>query len=424
MGWPSRTGQAVVAVASLLTLVNGQGYLSTVEGELAKCTSDNFVFLGCYKGFEPTGEPYFRFSPAVYEPNGDPSRSFPKYNPGSDYDDTTTPLNCARVCRGYGYKFSSLANNNCRCGSQIPPVLVTTGATCNEQCHGDATLTCGGFQDAGIWLDPTFADPSVVPIVDQNVGLATSYQHLGCYYQPDFPTQDPRASQPRLGMDNCLAYCAGLGYPLVYARSIAAGQVQCECGQAFGHESYRADPATLDTPGDCSSSCVTGVEGACDLETGRCCGQSNYFPVYINPELMGCYTPQIPGYYDTITKRFTCYDIPLSLQGPPKILTLGTNTAAALDPINPGTGLDHPAVVTTQAGTIYYLYGCYGTNPLTDIASALIGVILGALSTAITNLHPATLENCAANCAAASMPFMGMVNGRSVEPKLTPCSIT
>lgn len=222
MGWPSRTGQAVVAVASLLTLVNGQGYLSTVEGELAKCTSDNFVFLGCYKGFEPTGEPYFRFSPAVYEPNGDPSRSFPKYNPGSDYDDTTTPLNCARVCRGYGYKFSSLANNNCRCGSQIPPVLVTTGATCNEQCHGDATLTCGGFQDAGIWLDPTFADPSVVPIVDQNVGLATSYQHLGCYYQPDFPTQDPRASQPRLGMDNCLAYCAGLGYPLVYARSIAA----------------------------------------------------------------------------------------------------------------------------------------------------------------------------------------------------------
>ncbi|KAK3394015.1 hypothetical protein B0H63DRAFT_32249 [Podospora didyma] len=66
---------------------------------------------------------------------------------------------------------------------------------------------------------------------------------------------------------------------------------------------------------------VNRLGGDCDPTTARCCGQNNYFPVYINPELQGCYSPVIPGYKNTSTQTtFDFNDIDASYLGPPKAL--------------------------------------------------------------------------------------------------------
>jgi hypothetical protein len=129
-----------------------------------------------------------------------------------------TPLNCARVCRGYGYKFAALRDNTCTCGIQLPTGYESSGsAVCNRPCNGDNTQTCGGLLDAQILVDPTFAANELVPITNSNPDLAEHYQYLGCYNAPGgFPTHDIRASALVVDIDGCFNLCAGLGYPLVH----------------------------------------------------------------------------------------------------------------------------------------------------------------------------------------------------------------
>jgi hypothetical protein len=210
-------GQALAAAAGLVSVVNAQAFYGSVEAEIAACGADNFISLGCFENFQLTVGVLFSFNPQGPNPS-DPTLSFPDWDPGSVYNSTVTPLNCARVCRGYGYKFAALRDNTCTCGIQLPAgYAASPSAICNVPCGGDSTLTCGGGADAQIYLDPTFAANDQVPITNSNPGIASYYEYLGCYNNPTgFPTMDARASVLVVNIDACFNLCAGLGYPLVH----------------------------------------------------------------------------------------------------------------------------------------------------------------------------------------------------------------
>ncbi|KAK3365199.1 WSC domain-containing protein [Lasiosphaeria ovina] len=407
MGWPNRTGRALVALAGLLGAVNAQGYFGTVQNEIASCGSDNFIYLGCYADFlNQAGTNFFRFNPQAYN-SGDPSRSFPDWDPGSNYNNTMSPVGCARVCRGFGFKYAAVRDNNCNCGLQLPAALVPGLDTfCNVPCAGNSLLTCGGGNYAQVYVDPTFASPLYTPITTLNATLSNYYKYLGCYsISNGFPTQDTRAQQTFTSIDDCFSTCAALGYPLVFG----SPQGFCTCGTSFGYPSYRVHPELLPTPGDCTNVCNTpsGAGGDCDPTTTRCCGTSNYYPVYINPELQGCYTPQIPGYKSTSTQvLYECDDIDSSYFGPPHSLPLGVYSLSQT--INAVPALVHPLHVVGGARD-YYIYGCYPQQALNQDGAT--GVFAPALSVQVPGFTPATLENCAAQCNTRNYDAFGMING-------------
>jgi hypothetical protein len=209
-----------------VSLVNAQAYYGTVAAELAQCGSpENFGYLGCFNNFLAAGQgsTLFSFSPQAYDPNN-PSRSFPGWDPGSDYNSTVTPLSCARVCRAFGYRYAAVRDNNCNCGMQLPVAYLATGlslqpsADCNVQCAGDSSQTCGGGSAAQIYVDPTFIDASSFSLTAAVLDiLVSAYRYLGCFDAANgFPTQDPRAKFVVASMTLCLRTCAGFGYPLVY----------------------------------------------------------------------------------------------------------------------------------------------------------------------------------------------------------------
>ncbi|KAK4466678.1 WSC domain-containing protein 1, partial [Cladorrhinum samala] len=414
----NRAGQVLVAtllaVSSFLDIAEAQAYYGTLSRELASCGSDNFMYLGCFPNFETqAGNQYFPFDPQGYNPPG-PSRSFPGWDPNSNYNNTVTPLDCSRVCRGFGYKFASLRDNSCRCGIQLPANYLSGPDTaCNVPCKGDQRQTCGGGSDAQIYLDPTFAAnaqvPIPVPVANGNPSIANYYQYLGCFFTPEgFPTQDSRANTLRPTIQDCLNYCAGLGY--AYAYGYAEGSsTRCNCGTSLGFRSYRSRPELMPSPGDCNTTCGVATPGTCDISTQKCCGRNNFAPIYINPELQGCYQPIIPGYKASETDaQYECYNVPPSLLGPPKALPTSNFNPALL--ITSGPALIRPPSVTAPNGQVYLLYGCYGSPAF--LSGGINGVLVALTSATYLNIVPATLDRCAALCSGANYPVFGMTNGR------------
>ncbi|CCC07811.1 hypothetical protein SMACR_01377 [Sordaria macrospora] len=137
MGWQSSPGRLALAAAGLLGLVNGQAYFGSFQTTIDKCGADNFVYLSCYGNFEDITRD-FHFGPHGFS-RLDPSRSFPGWDPGSYWDSTQTPLDCARTCRAFGYKYSAMRDNNCNCGLQLPAAAVpnTDNSACDRPCNGD-----------------------------------------------------------------------------------------------------------------------------------------------------------------------------------------------------------------------------------------------------------------------------------------------
>ncbi|KAK4240135.1 WSC domain-containing protein, partial [Achaetomium macrosporum] len=209
----------LLAGAALLGAVHGQAFYGSVEDELDACNGDHFVQLGCFGGFAAAASEYFPFSPQGFN-DTDPSLTFPGWDPGSVFNSTVTPLNCAWACRGFGYKFAALASAKCTCGIQLPDGLAPNSGVCDIPCPGDARQVCSGVEDAVVIVDPTYAANDQVPISTSNDTIAGFYQYLGCFNTPnEFATQDFRASQEVADIDTCFNLCEGMGYPLVHASS-------------------------------------------------------------------------------------------------------------------------------------------------------------------------------------------------------------
>ncbi|EGO51916.1 hypothetical protein NEUTE1DRAFT_89724 [Neurospora tetrasperma FGSC 2508] len=386
MGWQSSPGRLVVAAAGLLGFVNGQAYFGTYQDTVTKCGSDNFIYLGCYGNFLANAGDFFRFGPEGYNA-ADLSLSFPGWDPGSDWDSTQTPLDCARTCRAYGYKYSAMRDNNCNCGLQLPAAAAPNSDTsaCNAQCSGDSTQTCGGGLNAQVYLDPSFAAPDQVPITPRNADLGSTYKHLGCYSSRGFATQDDVRARPLVDdIETCFETCAGLGYPLVFGAREGA-QIRCQCGTNFHSGDYRIPPSSLPNPGDCNALCTADDTS----------------------ELQGCYVPRMPGLKQSADQAgFTCYNPPSSLLGTPKVLTTSLSSVNQDNIIVSRPALVRPLTVTTGTQT-WYLNGCYGNVPAQVLdLSATSGQIISDLATG-------TLEECARRCSSdTTFNYFGMVNGR------------
>ncbi|GAB1311726.1 hypothetical protein MFIFM68171_01936 [Madurella fahalii] len=405
-----RASQVLLAAASLLSCADAQAFFGSVQAELEACGSDNFVYLGCFDEFEANAGEFFNFRPQAFITSlSDPSSTFPGWDPGSLFNNTVTPLSCARACRGFGYKFTSLRDNVCECGTQMPlGYTADVAAVCDAACFGDSAQTCGGSTDAQVYLDPTFADNAEIT-PDSDPVVAEFYRYVGCYYAPTgFPTADSRALALVTSIDDCFAACAGMGYPLVYGVP-ESGEVRCHCGTTFGYPSHRVYTDLLATPGDCNIGCEAGaVPGDCDIATERCCGQNDVFPVYINTELQGCYTPLLPGFKESINDpTYDCNDLSDLLTGPPTELSLPDFDPADL--IDSDPALIHRVMVSAN-GRTYYLNGCYGLAPLGDAPENGVFNVVG--STPILGLTPATLVECANQCSTLNYDAFGMVNGQ------------
>ena len=221
MRWSSSAAQALSAAAGLLLLTvtpaNAQAYFGTLEAELESCSVEEFVYLGCFADFQRlAGDTWFTFQPLGYDAEN-PARSWPNWDPGSTYDDTVTPLDCARVCRGFGYKYAAVINTVCKCGAELPTAALATPGICDVECSGDGGQICGGGTSAQIYLDPTFASSAALALLP-TFQLASYYRYIGCYsISNPLPTQDPARASPLVTtVDECFGICAELRLPLVF----------------------------------------------------------------------------------------------------------------------------------------------------------------------------------------------------------------
>lgn len=265
----SQFAHAVALLAlPLASIVKGQGFYANVAAENAQCTtaSTNFLAVACYKvtSFAVPGT-LFGFSPQNYVPSANQISGSPSTFAGfwsgnaaeTKFNDTVAPLTCAQACRGYGFRYAALANNNCYCGMTSPSAKSTAGASCTQPCSGDYSQTCGGTSlsaDIQLSVDPSFIAES--SISTNLATLKTGYKYLGCFYTPNFPTGNTN-SQSTVGsklLTDCANSCATLGYPMMTLTSAGA----CSCGQSFGAGSYRID-LSKDATGYCNTTCSTGL---------------------------------------------------------------------------------------------------------------------------------------------------------------------
>jgi hypothetical protein len=223
-----QVAHGLVVVAGLLGVANAQAYFGPTADQQGypTCSAYPVKYLGCFTITGPQLALAFPFTPLPYTPPPTiQASSNPGFNPSTPYDSTITPSDCTRVCRNFGYKYTSIFNNQCRCGQQLPAAVV--GATpnagaCGIACGGDFTQTCGGATAADFYVDPSFADNIASPPATT---VASAYQYLGCYrITSGFPNQDSaRLDQNTLNSGlfttaaDCATRCASLGYPLVYA---------------------------------------------------------------------------------------------------------------------------------------------------------------------------------------------------------------
>lgn len=151
----------------------------------------------------------------------------------------------------------------------------------------------------------------------------------------------------------------------------------------------------------------------------RCCGSDVHHPVYINPLLQGCFSPQIPGYKASVFERvFGCYDVDRRLLGPPQRPGVALQTQAAGSRLLNVGGLDRPALlrpptVNSSLGVQYFLFGCYGAPPELPLLSLIGDLVGGLVALADTVLGVDTLEECATAC--LGTPYFAMSDGKSVS---------
>ncbi|KXX74355.1 WSC domain-containing protein 1 [Madurella mycetomatis] len=404
--------QVLLGAAGLLSCVDAQAFFGSVQAELDACEGDTFVYLGCFSDFEANAGEFFNFKPQAFITSlSDPSMTFPGWDPGSPFNNTVTPLSCARVCRGFGYKYTSLRDNSCECATQMPlGYAADATAVCDRECYGDSAQTCGGSTDAQVYLDPSFADNAEIT-PDSDPAVAEFYRYVGCYYAPTgLPTTDDRAYQLVEDIDTCFALCAGMAYPLVYGvpeRSAVTAEQHSGIHRTVSIQIF-SPPQEIVTSDAKMGPCNSSVPGDCDIVTERCCGQNDVFPVYINTELQGCYNPLLPGFKESVDDpTYDCNDVSDLLTGPPTELSFPNIDSA--DPIDSGPALIRRMMVSAN-GMTYYLNGCYGLGPLGTTPEE--GVFDIVESTPYLSLTPATLVECATRCSSLGSNAFGMVNGQ------------
>lgn len=227
-----KAGTAALAAAAGLgfaTLASAQGFY--YEDLTPYCPTEyDHRYLGC---FASTGNP-FPWTPVNQDlsATGDLSKSYINWITSTNWNTTTTPHFCSVVCRAHGHKYAALWNSECSCGNSLDYTnqagtavtlsdkgLDESQCVTTEGCPGDRLEACGTATAARIFVDPSFEGT----VAENDLAdLATGYDYLGCFQDPNFPTSDDTITAPDTQFPStgaCFSYCADLGKPLVFMSS-------------------------------------------------------------------------------------------------------------------------------------------------------------------------------------------------------------
>ncbi|KAK7914855.1 hypothetical protein PG985_012558, partial [Apiospora marii] len=418
------------ALTSLLAsagLVSAQGFFYQ---EPFGCSADQDIrYLGCAA---VTKQP-FGYNPT--NPDGDYSRGYPGYAASGHVNSTITPAGCTKACRGHGFKYAALYERGCRCGTSIdglsPSTTDESACANNDPCRGDGRENCGSTGGARIYVDPSFQDYSLVTDKVANYGV------MGCFYQPNLPTGDTDISQTTVDTAaQCLTFCAASYYPFAYMAQNGASSkgydhvLQNCCHGMFFLLTRIAQYQLQMWPGLWPQSALIRRYNGSILQTKMfrcarhqvsiilcsilrlrinlsfrgctgqdCCGNDGeqIYPVYANPDYMGCNLPRIPGLAPRAVatpadNQYTCITTPQS------ILARATHTIAYAG--KPKITRSASFVATATAGARTYInFGCY---PDADRSAP----ISGGAPVLAANLpdQKVSVSNCIAACAAQNPP--------------------
>ncbi|KAI0487423.1 hypothetical protein F4859DRAFT_509992 [Xylaria cf. heliscus] len=376
---------AFASLAALSSVANSQGFYYQ-DSRLQCGPQYNYQYLGCAE----TSTAPFAFAPNQWDPavTADLSRSSIHYDIGDFVNMTTTPYFCAEFCRSHGFKFTALWDRGCHCGNTLNynnmdgttvnlqnSIDADSDARCTSgrngdpypPCGGDRRENCGSNGGARIFVDPSYPDERTLPALST---LAQGYGPLGCFDKARFPSgiQSITSVNAR-STENCFEYCADLGMPYVYMESTTGG-ITCNCGSEFNKNSAQAS-TNLDR---CTQKCSDATDTtACQGQD--CCGTGGGpFPVYANPNLMGCFIPIIPGAANPVTDTpapngYNCFPTPQSILGraPSSVVSYGTRTMSA--------SASFIATARPAAHT-FVNYGCWQSTKVANIFTRVFNYTL------------------------------------------------
>ncbi|KAI5925747.1 hypothetical protein F4810DRAFT_708261 [Camillea tinctor] len=406
MGLSNRSKAAALAVATLATSVKGQGFY--YEDFSAACPpSVNFQYLGCYTTAAPGP---FLWTPDNMSPGNGLSKTYIRWE--TDHvNNTITPHFCTDVCRAHGFKYAALWNQQCQCGATLSytpkgGALTTLGRAASEAdcvdsanpCPGDRRENCGTATGARIFVDPSFENSAAEADLTT---LSNGYKQLGCFQSPNLASSaatvtSPTSTFPDTG--SCFQYCADLGSPLVYMSAVAngGGAVNCFCGQDFGAGAQSVSV----TDNTCSLPC-SDVTSTTPCTGQNCCGTGNGpFPVYSNPDLMGCYVPRIPGEADpaVATPAANAYT---KCFATPSSITARAGKTRAIDYGGTTISLTGHFVPTAQPSVaVWTAYACYSSNKMNTIFSDSRDVT--------SSLTDVNVETCTKQCESINFDYAGL----------------
>ncbi|KAI1744478.1 hypothetical protein F4680DRAFT_226140 [Xylaria scruposa] len=365
---------ALASLIALSSVVNAQGFY--YQDPRLQCGPQyNFQYLGC----AATTSAPFPFAPNRWEPgpSADLSRSSINYDTGDFVNMTGTPYFCAQFCRTNGFKYTALWDKQCHCGNSLSynnlqgtTVTLQINANSDAQClngtngnpyppcGGDRRENCGSNGGARIFVDPSFPDERTLPPL---ATLAQGYGPLGCFKHARFPSGDDTITTVSVqSTETCFEYCADLGMAYLYMEVTSTG-INCNCGTEFNRGSAQA---TIDT-NRCTIKCSNSTDTAA-CEGHDCCSTGNGpFPVYANPNLMGCFTPIIPGSENPDTEfplpnGYNCFPTPASIsaRASSTVVSYGTRTMSASASF---------IATASPAANAFVNYGCYQNTRVASI---------------------------------------------------------
>ncbi|KAI0805494.1 hypothetical protein GGR55DRAFT_279287 [Xylaria sp. FL0064] len=407
MGLSTRVGAtALASLAAFSSVVNAQGFYYQ---DLGVCAAKfNHQYLGC----ATVDSALFPYEPTNWDPalTADNSRSYINFDQGDFVNNTVTPHYCAQTCRASGFKYAALYNErSCRCGNTLDYTTIagisvglssrissTSEASCTlkksgsppDPCPGDRRENCGSDQGARIWADPSYPDVTGV------TNLAASYNLLGCFKNPRFPSAETYTTVTAATAPLCLQYCANLGMP--YAFMIRqTPTVECHCGSEFNKNMAEASSGT-----SCTSKCSSLTDTTPCTGQDCCAVNGGPAPVYANVNFMGCYVPVIPGKTDPESdvpspSGYDCFNTPAS------ILNRPTSVVANYNPRTISASASFVATASPSAiAQPFVNFGCWQSKALSDIFNSFTVSTLTASSISV--------EKCVAYCNAAGNTFAAL----------------
>ncbi|KAK6087285.1 hypothetical protein SCUP234_01916 [Seiridium cupressi] len=201
-------------VFALISITHGQGFYL----EPFSCSSaQNWQELGCY---DTTAQP-FTFAVQNGWNGDDPSRSYANFNPGGNViNSTVTPKFCVQACRAHGFRYASLYDRTCRCGTVLGSLQSKRSSDQTlcyatpdaNPCGGDKSENCGQTSSnnhARIFVDPSFETEANLMAAGSTI-VANSYLLLGCFNRPNLPSDDSNRESRQMTPLACLVNLAAI----------------------------------------------------------------------------------------------------------------------------------------------------------------------------------------------------------------------